>query len=337
MEEYALSPDELCSKTFRLNHSSRSDYCAHSKREWMAAMKAVYKQHGNVYAGFLQKHYPNLYLEGLWLNGGDWDAALRVLGFTPERMRLRTYWYDERVIIKIRILREKRVPLYPAYVLKHYAALFSAALRIYGSWPNALIAAGIEVPDRPRDGRRGVLRALREALEQHSENIPQRLKLHAAYYFGSLQKAKAALKTDRRVSSGWSKAKIITMIIQRHRSGKPLGYAGVRRDNPRLVSAAEAYFGSWGNALHAAGIDPNRYLHRKWRKRTVPAKRDRLSYGNVRSYHFDSNAEIKRLMLIRPQSSRCDGSQPWLSTFNLEQAMHAWMNKFHAFDSQCLL
>ena len=117
IEEYALSPDQLCSKTFRVNHSSRSDYCAHSRREWIAAMRAIYKQHGNVYAGFLQKHYPNLYLEGIWLNGGDWDAALLVLGFTPERMRLRTYWHDERVITKILILREKRVPLYPAYIL----------------------------------------------------------------------------------------------------------------------------------------------------------------------------------------------------------------------------
>jgi hypothetical protein len=70
-------------------------------------MKAVYKQHGNVYAGFLQKHYPNLYLEGIWLNGGDWDAALRVLGFTPERRRQRTYWHDERVITKILFLGEK--------------------------------------------------------------------------------------------------------------------------------------------------------------------------------------------------------------------------------------
>jgi hypothetical protein len=88
IEEYRLSPDQLCSKTFRVNHSSRSDFCAHSRREWIAAMKAVYRKHGNVYPGFLQKHHPNLYLEGIWLNGGDWDAALRVLGFTPERMRL---------------------------------------------------------------------------------------------------------------------------------------------------------------------------------------------------------------------------------------------------------
>src|SRR5688500_14023579 len=102
--------------------------------------------------------------------------------------------------------------------MKHYAAPFSAALRIFGSWANALIAAGLDVPDSPHGGRHGVLRALRDALEQHSENdLPEKLKLHAAYYFGSLHKAKAALKTDRRVSAGWSKAKIMAMIIQRHR------------------------------------------------------------------------------------------------------------------------
>ena len=142
-EEYRLSPDQLCSKTFRVNHSSRSDYCPHNRREWIAAMKTVYKQHGNVYAGFLQKHYPQLYLEGLWLNGGDWDAALRVLGFTPERMRLRTYWETERVVTNLRFLREKGVSLYPAYVLKLYAALFSAALRILGSWPSVRLRSPI--------------------------------------------------------------------------------------------------------------------------------------------------------------------------------------------------
>jgi hypothetical protein len=199
MEEYRLSPDQLCSKTFRVNHSSRADYRA----QWIAAMRTVYKRHGNVYAGFLQKHYQNLYLEGLWLNGGDWDSALRVIGFRPERMRLRAHWETERVITKIGLLRERGIPLYPKYVLKHHAALFSAARRIFGFWPIALIAAGIEVPDAPLDGRRGVLRPLRDAVERHSENdFTEKLKLHAVYYFGSLQKAKAALK-DRPKISGW--------------------------------------------------------------------------------------------------------------------------------------
>ena len=197
-------------------------------------------------------------------------------------MRLRTYWETERVVTQIRGLRQKGVPLYAAYVLKHNPALFSAALRIFESWPNALIAAGLEAPDSPHGGRHGVLRALHEALEQHSQrDLPEKLKLHAVYYFASLRKAKAALKTDRRLRTGWSKAKIIAVILQRHRSGKPLGYAAARRDNPALVSAVEAYFGSWGNALHAAALNPNLYLRRKWRERKTTAKRDHTRYGNV--------------------------------------------------------
>jgi hypothetical protein len=116
MHEYRLSPDKLSSKSFRINHSSRSDYRALNKKEWIAAIKIVYQRHGQVHAGFLQKHYPQLYQQGIWLFG-DWDAALRVPGFTPKNMRLRTYWDDERVISQIQLLRRKSIPLYPASFL----------------------------------------------------------------------------------------------------------------------------------------------------------------------------------------------------------------------------
>jgi hypothetical protein len=98
-----------------------------------------------------------------------------------------------------------------------------------------------------------------------------------------LDEAKAALKTDRRFRAGWNRTKIIAAIHKRHRSGTPLGYAATRRDNPALVSAAEAYFGTWGNALYAAGFDPNLYLRGKWRKRRMIAKRDHTRYGNLSS------------------------------------------------------
>lgn len=64
---------------------------------------------------------------------------------------------------------------------------------------------------------------------------------------------------------GWSKSKITATLAHMHRSGEKLRYSTVRRDSPALLSAAEAYFGSWGKALHAAGIDPNLYfVYRKW-------------------------------------------------------------------------
>ena len=52
----------------------------------------------------------------------------------------------------------------------------------------------------------------------------------------------------------------IAVLSRMHRSKDRLGYASARRELPALVSAAEAYFGSWGKALYAAGIDPNLIL-----------------------------------------------------------------------------
>ncbi len=138
-----------------------------------------HKQHGNDYAEFLQKHYPSLYLEGT-----------KGLGCVVIGMRLSVYWDShqngcgsERIGIRKELspryfFTEKAYlcTRYTVYVLEHYAALFSAAIRIFGSWRNALVAAGIEAPDRPHDGRRGVLRALRDALEQHQSDLPEKLK-----------------------------------------------------------------------------------------------------------------------------------------------------------------
>jgi hypothetical protein len=103
--------------------------------------------------------------------------------------------------------------------------------------------------------------------------MPQALKLEAAHYFGSLEKAIVRLKKQGKQLPGWNRRKIMTVLSRMHRSRQSLGYARARRAVPALVSAAEAHFGSWGKALYAAGIDPNLYfVRRKWRKRRVSDK-----------------------------------------------------------------
>jgi hypothetical protein len=170
-------------------------------------------------------------------------------------------------------MRKQNLPLYANYAMKNHSKLFYGALAVFGSWDKALVAAGITVI--PRKTRLGLLRELREALESRS-NILQALRLELDYYFGSLGNAKTALKTDSKLLSGWTKRKIITVLAQMHRSKEKLNYATGRREFPALVSAAEAYFGSWGKALYAAGIDPNLYfVHHKWRKRNLTEKNDR--------------------------------------------------------------
>jgi hypothetical protein len=52
--------------------------------------------------------------------------------------------------------------------------------------------------------------AVSDALERHTvKNMPQALKLEAAHYFGSLEKAIAALKKQRKRLPGWNRRKII--------------------------------------------------------------------------------------------------------------------------------
>jgi hypothetical protein len=199
---------------------------------------------------------------------------LRAAGFDPEKMRERGVWDEEKIIDPIRAMHNRHLPLYAAYVMDNHAKLFSAALRQFGSWAKALVASGVTKKPRTRKlykGRLSLLNALSDALERHTvKNMPQALKLEAAHYFGSLEKAIAALKKQGKRLPGWNRRKIMTIISRMHRSKKTLAYASARRDVPALVSAAEAHFGSWGKALCAAGIDPNLYfVRRKWRKRRV--------------------------------------------------------------------
>jgi hypothetical protein len=250
--------------------SSRSDYYPNGKSEWIAAAKRVYENDGKVFAGHLQDKYPHLYEQGIWIFG-DWDKALCAAGFDPEKMRKLSQWDKEKIIMKIRAMHQSHLPLYAAYARDNHRKLFSAALSQFGSWAKALVASGVTKKARTKKlykGRLSLLNALSDALERHTvKNVPQALKLEAAYYFGSLEKAVAALKKQGKRLPGWNRRKIMTVLSRMHRSKQSLAYGTARREFPALLSAAEAHFGSWGNALYAGGIDPNLYfVHHKWRK-----------------------------------------------------------------------
>ena len=234
-------------------------------------MKNAHEKDGKIFAGYLQDNYKHLYEQGIWIFG-DWDKALRAARFDPEKMRERGIWHQKKIIEKTRAMHKKQQPLYAKYVMDNHGKLFQAARRQFGSWANALIATGVTKKPRTKKlfkGKLSLLNALSDALERHSvKKIPQPLKLEAAHYFGSLEKAIAPLKNQGKRLPGWNRRKIMTALCRMHRSNESLAYARSRREVPALVSAAEVHFGSWGKALYASGIDPNLYfVHHKWRKR----------------------------------------------------------------------
>jgi hypothetical protein len=278
MQEYDLSPDQLIAKDFRILQSSRRGYYPNGKSEWIAAVKNVHKSEGNVFAGYLQDKYPHLYEQGIWIFG-DWDKALCAAGFDPEKMRERGLWDEAKIIEKIRAMRKKHLPLYAKYVMDNQGDLFKAALRQFGSWPKALVAA--DVTKRPRTkklyrGRLSLLNALSDALEQHTvENVPQALKLEAAHYFGSLEKAIAALERQRNRLPGWNRRKVMTVLSRMHRAKESLAYATARREHMALVSAAEAHFGSWARRCMLLASTPICTLYI-----TSGANRERRRFGH---------------------------------------------------------
>ena len=86
MQEYRLSPDQLCAKDFRRLISTRPGYYPHGKRDWIAAIKKIYKCDGQVFAGYIQKKYPHIYYQGVWIFR-NWDNGLCAAGFDPESSR----------------------------------------------------------------------------------------------------------------------------------------------------------------------------------------------------------------------------------------------------------
>jgi hypothetical protein len=148
----------------------------------------------------------------------------------------------------------------------------AAPVRFLGQRPGCYRRNQETADKKAYRGRLSLLNALSDALERHTvKNVPQALKLEAAHYFGSLEKAIATLKKQGKRLPGWNRRKIMTILSRMHRSKDSLAYAKARRDVPALVSAAEAHFGSWG--LYAVGIDPNLYfVRRKWCKPRVGDK-----------------------------------------------------------------
>ena len=96
IEEYQLGPDELLAKAFRLIQSCRPGYKPRGKREWISAIRKIYKQGGSIFARDLQRNRSSLYEQGVWLFG-DWNNALKAAGFDPEKMRNLSFWDKTRI------------------------------------------------------------------------------------------------------------------------------------------------------------------------------------------------------------------------------------------------
>jgi hypothetical protein len=144
--------------------------------------------------------------------------------------------------------------------------LYQAACRIFGSWKNAVAAAGLPTSEAKASqdwSPKKIIAAIRSLARRRSPLSAPEVHLRygqlvptARRYFGSWSKALYAARIDPRKlrrAKSWTKEQVIESILLKVIRSEPL----VRKlvEPQSLAEAGSRLFGSWQSALEAAGLD----------------------------------------------------------------------------------
>jgi len=200
--------------------------------------------------------------------------AMRRKAGVPEPSPLpysRTSWDEDRVTSEILQRQSRGESLASSKVP---ASLDSAARKYYGSWQNAIEAAGLEYEDVRlvrRWGKEAIcneLRALRRTQPELARGDLHHLPVGAAIplHFESLDEALSAARIH-----GWpqwsaqpypTRDETLELLRQRHHAGLSLRRKDIIRDDHRLELAVLRHFPSFRAAFEAARL-PNPFPRRR--------------------------------------------------------------------------
>ena len=143
----------------------------------------------------------------------------------------------------------------------------------FGSWRNAIVAAGFDPKEVCRRKRKWtserILQRIKELHKGGEDLSHSAAKRNHQYlvvvainsrFFGSWRDAVEAAGIDYDDVSKheyWSRERISERIRELYGAGESLSHEDAKRNHGALVSAASSprYFGSWGAAIRAAGLD----------------------------------------------------------------------------------
>ncbi|MBI2440867.1 MAG: hypothetical protein HYV35_05795 [Lentisphaerae bacterium] len=209
---------------------------------------------------------------------GGWNEALIAVGLDPRKLtqeayrQMHIYRDKESIIQGIRQRLKERLPLHRAALnrrderTKGHVSLLKSGIEFFGSWDNALKAAGVD-PEVVRKAK-----------------YPKR---------------KYATRFD-----------LIHEIRARHRRKWPISHGEIfhgKKQDGALGVWAWKYFGSWNNALKAAGFDPVeirrqfRLPHRRYpgEEAVLKAMRQRNKEGRFMNYHAVEYGSDRDQALLR--------------------------------------
>jgi DNA-binding protein H-NS len=203
---------------------------------------------------------------------GTWDTALQYAGISVRRLASEDEFRAERVLKRLRSMCCEGYDLSAQHNIKRDRRLYEAARQHFGTWRNALRAAGINLEHafvrRPRKhDKQKILDAIKQRHESGETLMWTEVCLENRAFasavkqaFGSWRKGLIAAGIDptayRNYSrKQWDQQRVIACLRKRRREGKSVKCADVQREYPSLVNAAHRYFGSWREAMRSARLD----------------------------------------------------------------------------------
>ncbi len=232
---------------------------------------------------------------------GGWYQALEAAGLKRERPRR---WTKQMVLDEI--AAGQRQGLFEETTRPCCRGLGSAARKQFGSWWQALIAAGVIAPGARRKNhgskwtRQRVLAAIQD---RYVRGLPltadsdRSLSIAAAKYFGNWYAARVAagipVGKPPRPRRRWSAEKVLAAIQDLEQRGLPL--KGIQGRDDSLANAATRYFGGWNLALIAAGKDVVPRKTQSWSKaKVLELIRDRHRKGRSLNCRHPANRLLFR-------------------------------------------
>jgi len=226
--------------------------------------------------------YPGFYAATGKLFGG-YSNALESLGMKYADYGKRREWTKQDVVDEISELARGKSPLYASWIAKNKSSLFNAARLRFGSWGDAIEAAGIDYTRIIKyrkwtmdDVIQSVRRMYRDGERLDCTYVRKTgngLYYAGVRYFGSWRNTILAAGYDyEKVMSNryWNRKKIIRKILKRAENGNRLSHAAVRKEEKMLINASTKHFGSWEAAIQAAGFDYGTILLKKrWTEESV--------------------------------------------------------------------
>jgi hypothetical protein len=187
-------------------------------------------------------------------------------------------WNKESIALEIFSMYESGENLNYSSVASSNLALLRAATRYFGTWEAAVNFAGLNYDDIRRYKSWSRERIIQRIKELHAQgvdlswrnvcmNVDPQLAAAATKksHFGSWREAleTAGLDYDSiRRYREWDDERILGMVRDYAKAGKPLNAKNVELEDITLITAARRRFDSWHQALIAAGLDYRQFVRR---------------------------------------------------------------------------